>query len=238
MTQTTQTPIQLHTLPGALGIRSLSPFGLKVESLLRLAGVPYEVVPDSPMNGPRKKLPFTVQGDEVVADSGNITQKLVDDGTLDLPAGPFETLVIRTIEEHLCFFAVHFLFAYEGEAVKQVLLAEVPAFLRSLIFGKMNKGLQSNLFAQGTGRRPDEEMLRMARADFGALTRLLNDQKFFAGETPGIADASAHGLFSQFLGEGENPLSMLFREHDALVRYHARVERFIYGDVRAQRKAA
>ncbi len=230
--------LKLHGTAPAFGVRNPSPYCLKAETLLKLSGVPYEKVADQPMNGPRKKVPFLERGDEVIADSANIAKMLIDEGKLDLPEGPCDALVLRTIEEHLAFFAVHFRFTYSPDELKAAYFAEVPAMLRSFVFNKVHKSVKSNLFAQGAGRRPEEEMLRLARADFAALTRLLDDKPFFAGTRPGVADASAHGLFTQFLSDLSDPLSDLFQEHEALVRYHSRVERFVYGEVASANKEA
>jgi Glutathione S-transferase N-terminal domain len=52
-------PIKLFQFPRMFDIPNLSPFCCKLETWLRIAGVPYEVVetPD-PRKGPKGKLPF------------------------------------------------------------------------------------------------------------------------------------------------------------------------------------
>ena len=50
--------IRLHQFPPVFG-RNVSPFTLKLETWLRLAEVPYEIVPTrNPARGPKGKLPF------------------------------------------------------------------------------------------------------------------------------------------------------------------------------------
>jgi glutathione S-transferase len=70
--------IKLHQFPLVFG-RNVSPFALKLETWLRLAGLPYELVPTrNPGQGPKGKLPFIVDDDgTVVADSSLIIEHLV-----------------------------------------------------------------------------------------------------------------------------------------------------------------
>ncbi len=63
MTTAMQQPIKLFQFPRMFGIPNLSPFCCKMETWLRIAGIPYEVVdtPD-PRKGPKGKLPFIDDG--------------------------------------------------------------------------------------------------------------------------------------------------------------------------------
>ena len=63
MTDAVHPPIKLFQFPRMFGIPNVSPFCCKLETWLRIAKVPYEVVdtPD-PRKGPKGKLPFIEDG--------------------------------------------------------------------------------------------------------------------------------------------------------------------------------
>src|SRR5688572_3624090 len=91
-------------------IPNLSPFCCKMETWLRLAQVPYEVVETrDPRVAPRKKLPFIEDAGIRIADSSLIVEHLsrtrgVDlDGSMSAPQRAIATLVKRTLEEHYAF---------------------------------------------------------------------------------------------------------------------------------------
>src|SRR5262249_2796665 len=69
---------KVFQFPLMFDIPNLSPFCCKLESWLRIARVPYEVVdtPD-PRKGPRRKLPFIEDGGTRIPDTSLIIRHLV-----------------------------------------------------------------------------------------------------------------------------------------------------------------
>src|SRR5216683_1386604 len=78
MTNTGHQPIKLFQFPRVFGIPNLSPFCCKLETWLRIAQIPYEVVdtPD-PRKGPRGKLPFIEDDGVRIAGWSHIFNHLV-----------------------------------------------------------------------------------------------------------------------------------------------------------------
>ncbi|MGH8581432.1 MAG: Tom37 metaxin N-terminal-like domain-containing protein, partial [Gammaproteobacteria bacterium] len=69
--------IRLHQFKRQWGIANPSPFCMKVETYLRMTGLPYEVIEEaSPLNAPKKKLPYIDDGEKVIPDSGFIIDYL------------------------------------------------------------------------------------------------------------------------------------------------------------------
>src|SRR5262249_35269940 len=67
--------IQLHGFAPLWGLSDLSPFVTKVEVYLRLAKLPFEMVPFSPasfLGAPKGKLPYITDGGEKIPDSSFI----------------------------------------------------------------------------------------------------------------------------------------------------------------------
>src|SRR6266536_5185281 len=75
---TAHPPIKLFQFPRIFGIPNVSPFCCKLETWLRIAGIPYEVVdtPD-PRKGPKGKLPFIEDAGVRIADTSLIVDHLV-----------------------------------------------------------------------------------------------------------------------------------------------------------------
>jgi glutathione S-transferase len=78
MTNAMHPPIKLFQFPRMFGIPNVSPFCCKLETWLRIAQVPYEVVdtPD-PRVGPNGKLPFIEDAGMRIPDSSFIVDHLV-----------------------------------------------------------------------------------------------------------------------------------------------------------------
>jgi hypothetical protein len=79
MTAAVHRPIKLFQFPRMFDIPNLSPFCFKLETWLRIAGVPYEVVatPD-PRKGPKGKLPFIEDAGVRIADTSIIVDHRKD----------------------------------------------------------------------------------------------------------------------------------------------------------------
>ena len=69
--------IKLYQFNPAWGLPNPSPFCMKVETYLRMVGLPYEVINGVlPFKAPKKKLPYIEDGTQVIADSGFILKHL------------------------------------------------------------------------------------------------------------------------------------------------------------------
>mgnify|MGYP000580554909 FL=1 len=104
-------PVVLHTFHGAWGVRSLSPFCLKADAVLHLAGVPMKPrLPSGPPKNKTGKLPCLEASDGTfVEGSDAIVDWLREQRGIDLDQGLTAAqkaqalLARRTIEEHLYF---------------------------------------------------------------------------------------------------------------------------------------
>ncbi|HEV2430640.1 MAG TPA: Tom37 metaxin N-terminal-like domain-containing protein, partial [Burkholderiales bacterium] len=78
MTRALHRPIKLFQFPRMFGIPNVSPFCCKLETWLRIARVPYEIVdtPD-PRKGPKGKLPFIEDAGVRIGDTSLIVDHLV-----------------------------------------------------------------------------------------------------------------------------------------------------------------
>jgi glutathione S-transferase len=225
--------ITLFQFPAGLNVPNPSPYCLKVETFLRLAGLDYRVKTLlDPRKAPKGKLPFIKLDEEAIADSAIILRELQArlgvtlDAHLDATGRGRALAITRLCDEHLVQLMVWFRWLDdEGwSQLKPAFFSVLPAPLRLLVPGLMRRKVRSNLYAQGTGRHNRDELLAFAREDLQALEDLLGDAPFFGGTQPCSADASAYGVLANLIFWSlETPLSRLARGYPRLVAYCERL---------------
>src|SRR5260221_4326832 len=128
--------IRLHQYPPMFGIPNPSPFCLKLETWLRMAGLPFESVRvTDPRKGPKGKVPWIEDQGRTIADSAFIIEYLVDayGDPLSTHLGAEERAVAlalrRLTEEHLYWAIAHgrFLDDQAWPSTKAQFLAGFPA---------------------------------------------------------------------------------------------------------------
>lgn len=192
---------------------SLSPYCLKVETWLRLAGLKYENV-DHKMKYKSKKgqLPFVeVNGDEI-ADSAIIIKQLGEKYNTDLDAGltPEQKLIAHSnmsmIENHFAWVVKSFftaspelaLQAYKVD-LKRALQKPFPAVLLNFLFKRKIKSAAKKVRAHGIGVHKPEEIEEFGQNDLQVLSDLLGDKPFFFGDSPSTLDVVAFANLAQLV---------------------------------------
>ncbi|MGH7820176.1 MAG: glutathione S-transferase family protein [Candidatus Binatia bacterium] len=232
MTNTEHPPIKLFQFPRMFGIPNLSPFCCKLETWLRIAGIPYEVVdtPD-PRKGPKGKLPFIEDAGVRIPDSSRIIDHLtktrgVDpDARLDASQRAIAILVQRTLEEHYAFVAAYtHLVRDEGVRHTRARFQSVPAVVRPLVAGAVRARVKKLLWQQGILRHSDEEIVESALRDWRAVLTVMSGGPFFFGNEPAGVDAIVFGaLATTVLTPVESPIRSFLRSQQAVVAYAERI---------------
>ncbi|HWU91545.1 MAG TPA: glutathione S-transferase family protein [Kofleriaceae bacterium] len=233
MSAATTTTLHLYMLGPGWGIpfASASPFSLKLETWLRLAGIPYQpVTENNPGKGPKKKSPWIVEEDERIGDSELIIDHLRRKHAVDLDAditAQERALALawqRTFEEHYHQAFEHELFfGIGGEARLHELLQGVPSITKPIVARVVRSHMRRQLEARGIGRHDPETIVKMGKDDLDAASAFLADKTYFLGERPRTVDACAFGfLATSIYVEGDNSL---FRHAGSLQNLVAYVER-------------
>jgi len=232
MTNAVHQPIKLFQFPRMFGIPNLSPFCCKLETWLRIARVPYEVVdtPD-PRKGPKGKLPFIEDAGVRIADSSLIVDHLVKtrgvdpDARLDTSQRAIALLVQRTLEEHYAFvLAYTHLFRDEGLQHTRARFDSVPAIVRPLVARAVRGQIKKILWLQGILRHSHEEIVESALRDWRAVLTVMCDGPFFFGDEPTGVDAIVFGaLATSMLTPIESPIRDFLRSQPACVAYADRM---------------
>jgi glutathione S-transferase len=231
-------PIKLYEFPPAFGMPTYSPFGLKLEAYMRLAKIPYQrIYEPNPNKGPKKKIPFIVDGDIKMGDSQLILEHLVRTrgDVVDTHLSPEERaqghLIRRMVEEGLYFVNVYQRWVDDAgwEVVGPVFLGFLPALVRVTVAPLIRAGVRKHMWGQGIARHGPDEIAAIGEGDVRALALLLGDRPFFLGDRPSSVDASVygvtHGMHQIPLRE---PASELIRELPNLVAYDQRMTKLLF----------
>ena len=200
--------IKLYQFNPAWGLPNPSPFCMKVETYLRMVGLPYEVINGVlPFKAPKKKLPYIEDGTQVIADSGFILKYLkqtygdkLDENLSDHERASAHALN-RLFEESLYWVVLYCRWIEESIYLesRRVFLGTIPPIMRELVAGRVRKGIRKTLYAQGMGRHGRDEIYEIGKADLTAVSVWLGEKPFFMGATATSVDASAYSFLANIL---------------------------------------
>lgn len=195
-------------------IPSLSPFCLKAETWLRIAGLKYENVDHKlKLRSKKGQLPFVEINGQEIADSSFIIKQLTAkfDKDLDAPLSSEQRNIahamISMIENHLLWvFATirsrnvkQMIQAYKLD-LQHALGSKLPAPLLNFAFKmKLKNSMTKRVKAHGLGVHTPEEIEEFGRCDLKVLSDMLADKPFFFGDDPSMLDVVAFANVAQIL---------------------------------------
>jgi glutathione S-transferase len=226
--------ITLHQFARTWGIPNLSQFCVKVETYLRIAKLPHQIVVSLPLKGPRGKLPFIVDGGKKISDSRLIVNylKLTYGDTLDAHLSPAERAIAkafqRLLEEHLYWIGMMSRWNYteaNWQANKKAIFGVLPPVARDLAAFVYRRRIISQILGHGTGRLTAQEAFELGKEDVDALAVFLAEKPYFMGDKPTSLDASAYGILVNTLGcPIESPLKDHALTKQNLIDYCQRMQ--------------
>jgi glutathione S-transferase len=224
--------IVLHTLPGAWDLTSLSPFCTKLETWLRMAGLPFEARPADPRRAPKGKCPFVESEGCLIGDSQLIIEQLTAqhgvalDAWLSTGQRHAGHALRRMLEEGTYFGLGHVRWQHEPGWLRyqHAFRAMMPPLVRDVVPRLIRRSMMKALRAQGTGRHSFPEIQAMVRTDMETLAAQLGSQDFLFGAQPCSFDAVAFAFVDGVLGfPVPSPAGDWLRAHAALVAYRERI---------------
>lgn len=228
-------PILLWTSPPCWGLPSSSPFSVKLEAWLRMAGLSYRTcVLRGPPRSPSGKIPYVELPDgRLLADSGVIIDTLTAERGVDLDAGLDEqarglaTAVTRLLEDHL-YWAIawdRWVPPKHWAQTRAAYFGGLPGPLRWLVPPLLRRGVLRALHGQGFGRMTDAAILDRVERDLAALSALLGGREHLLGR-PASVDATLYAfLVCALRPPFDGPLQRAVARHDDLVACCERFER-------------
>src|SRR5262245_60540905 len=245
MTDTAPAPIKLFQFPRLFAIPNLSPFCCKLETWLRLAQIPYQVIdtPD-PRKSPKGKLPFIEDAGKRIADTSLIIDYLartrgVDlDRNLDPAQRATALLVQRTLEEHFTFVILYTHFIRpDGWKHTQATFASVPAIARPLVAKLVRGRMRKILWTQGILRHSDQDIMEAGRRDWRAVLTVMGNGPFFFGDQPTGVDAIVFAaLATTLLTPIESPVRDFLSSQPQCLAYAERLRGRLFPELAAARR--
>jgi glutathione S-transferase len=213
--------IRLHQFAPALGLPNASPFCMKLETYLRMAGLPYETVNDgNVLKAPKSKLPWIDDDGVRLADTSFIIDHLARKYGDPLDAGlspalrAQATAFQRLFEEDLYWAVVYTRWAEpQGWRVtQQAFFGALPAPLRGIVSRLARRGLLAEMRGHGMGRHSEAEIHAIGCRDITAVADFLGDRAYMLGDAPSSLDATAHAFLANVLWA---PVDSPIRRHAA-----------------------
>lgn len=227
--------ITLYQFKPLFGLPNASPFCMKLETYLRLAGLPYTAVTlkGRPQSSTRKA-PYVEIDGAFMADSGLIIAHLERthghpvDGKLTLAQRAEALALQRLMEEHLYWVMVYARWVDpETRAQWRPYLQEfmgLPSFLTPLVAHLAARGIMKTLKGQGIGRHTPEVIWQMGIADVQALAHWLGNRPWVFGEQPTSLDAGIAAFIGNIVRTPwNNPLTAATLKHGSLIAHFERV---------------
>jgi glutathione S-transferase len=191
--------ITLYTFGPAFGLPDMSPFVMKVMVQLKMAGLAYEVNTRGMQKAPKGKLPYIVDGDEVVADSTMIRWHIERTRGIDLDSGlsPEQRgvawAVEKLLEDHLYWLSLHNRWAEDANFEKgpKAYLSKLPFPLGLILPPLVRRKMLGYLQAQGTGRYSDAEREALVIKAVQSLADILGDKPYLTGYARSATDGTA-----------------------------------------------
>jgi glutathione S-transferase len=234
--------ITLYGFGPNFGLPDPSPFVIKTELHLKMAGLGYRCAPGALDTAPKGKLPFIDDDGIVVADSVFIRDYIEKTYGLDLDAGldperrALAWAVERMVEDNLYWMMMHARWTVDANFTKGParFFDGVPEPMRETVSKQVRESVTLTLHGQGTGRHSIEEIGDLAGRSFAALAQILGDKPYLMGDRPCGADASVFGLVAGVLSPlFETPVREAAQAHDNLVAYRDRMMARYYPEFRA-----
>lgn len=226
----------LHQYGPAFGLPSASPFCIKLETYLRLSGLPYTTAPVDRGRSPTGKAPYIVQDGAMMCDSGLIIDHLERtnghrvDGKLTLAERAQSLAFQRMLEEHFYWILVYARWldpantAHTTGYISHVLGLRGVAL--KLLAPLIRRGIGKALHAHGVGRHPPETIWQMGIADVQALSHWLGTRPWCFGDQPTVLDATIFAFIAAALRTPwDFPLKTATVKHRNLVDHTERMLR-------------
>jgi len=227
--------ITLYQFMPMFGLPNPSPFCMKLETYLRLAGLKHDVVTvRSLTRSPTGKAPFIEIDGRVISDSGLIIQHLEStnghpvDGKLTLAERAQSLAFQRLMEEHLYWVAVYMRWVDPATRVDwqphlQMLIG-LPSFLTGIVNRLAARGIAKTLRKQGLGRHSPEALWQMGASDIQALAHWLGNREWGFGDKPTTFDACLAAFVGNIIRTPwDSPLRTVTMKHGNLVAHYQRL---------------
>jgi glutathione S-transferase len=230
--------IELHQFSPNWGLPNASPFCMKLETYLRMANLPYQVVYEDKMDkAPKGKMPYIVDQGKKIGDSNLIIEYLNEtygdrtDSHLSPSDRGISLAMRRMIDENLYWCLVYSRWIDEPnwKITRSAYFDNLPPVLKQLLPNVLRKNVRKSLEGHGMGKHTAEEVYAIGNRDLIALSGFLSDKQFFFGNEPTLLDAAAYAMvFNLLKVPMVSPIATQAKQLDNLVAFCDRMTARFY----------
>jgi len=232
--------ITLYSFGPGFGLPDPSPFVMKAEMLLKIAGLPHQVDHTGFSKAPKGKLPYIDDDGERIPDSTFIRWHLERKYKIDFDRGLSEeeravAWAFEKAAEDQLYWALldaRWMDDANFDRGPRKFFERVPTPIRPLIIAMVRRKVRQALRAHGMGRHAPAEITALATRSIDAMAAYLGQKRFFMGAEPVGADATIFSFVAGALCPAfETPIRRAAERHDNLKRYVGRVTARFYPDL-------
>ncbi len=232
--------IELYKFVPQFGLRDASPFALKLETYLRLAGLEYttnEIM--DPTQAPKAKIPYIIDGGQTIADSSLCIAYLKDKygDPLGKNLSPEQHALghaLKTILEERTYWVIvntRWMDAVYQKITLKAWFGMIPEPAFSEVTTGVIEEMKKTLYGHGIGRHKPEEIMGFGLADLAAFENVLGNKPYLLGENPSEYDAAGYGFLANIMAKPfPTPMSSYISKSKTLSGYIKRVEAKAFGD--------
>lgn len=231
--------IKLYTFGPAFGLPDMSPFVMKAEMLLKLAGLDYRTDSSGFANAPKGKLPYIDDDGEIIADSTfvrrHIEQKYgVDfDRGLDAEQRATAWALERMFEDHIYWTFLHARWVDNANFNRgpRAYFERMPVPMRFIVPRLARRQLKAQIMGHGMGRHSDAEIVSLGTRSLDAAADFLGHKTYIMHDEPSGLDATAFAFLAGALCPlFETPLRTAAERHENIKAYVGRMAERFYPD--------
>lgn len=231
--------LKVYHLPGGWGLRSVSPFCLKLDAVLKMMELPHQsITAPTPFGGPKKKAPWIEHEGRKIGDSSFIIAYLIErfgkdpDAALTLAQRGQAVAVLRLVEENLYWALVYdrWVRPENWPILKSSVLNQIPVPVRAVIAPIARRGVAKQLKGHGLGLHSEADIEVIARRDIDALAAMLGDSDWFFDDQPTMTDAAVFSLLANIrYPDFSSPMKAMIEDHANLAAFTDRFRAKFYG---------
>jgi glutathione S-transferase len=219
--------LTLYSYPPLFGVADNNGYGLKVYAFLKLAGVPFahEHIFDA-SKAPRGQLPYIVDGNDTVGDSGTILTWLTGKYRLNIDAALTQAQRTQDLLTTRMLDDLYWVMSYSRwkderywPRFRDALKREHPQLSDEGLMKAREFNAQRYYYA-GIGRYDPEAAMARGLADLAAIADLIPGYGYVHGDTPSSIDAALYGFIANiYFYDIDTPLKQFVVAHDNIVRH-------------------
>jgi glutathione S-transferase len=232
--------IKLFQFDPAFGLPNASSFCMKLETYLRMAELPFEIVPHASLfKAPKGKMPYIEDDAKRIGDStfaidylkATYGDKL--DGGLTAEQRAIALAFQRLMEENLYWAVVYTRWIEPAgfALTRAAFFGIMPPPAKWIVPLLARRGIVREMHGHGMGRHSGAEIHDIGKRDIAALAEFLGGKTFFMGEAPCSLDATAYAFLANILWSPvESPLKEHAQTYPQLEAYCRRMRARYFAD--------